>query len=463
MADSWATSGLDLHLQVGRSGVRRSLETALRDAVQTGRLGAGTALPSSRALAADLGVARNTVAEAYGQLVAEGWLEARHGSGTWVSGHAQPAPRATAPTTPPQPWTPRYSLLPGRPNVSAFPRGPWAAAARRALAKAPSDAFDYGDPRGRVELREALAGYLSRARGLRVVPDHIVVTSGFTQALALVTAVLRARQATTLAVEAFGVPLHRRVIERNGVALRHLDVDGLGARVGMLEREAAVLLTPAHQFPLGVPLDNTRRREAIDWAQRTGAFVIEDDYDGEFRFDRQAIGAMQALAPDRVVYAGTSSKSLSPALRLGWLAVPPELLDEVAEAKALADHGSSVLDQLTLAELIVSGEYDRHVRRMRLAYRRRRERLTAALTGGALDARPIGIASGMHLLVELPPGTDEPGVIDRARGRGLAIEGLGSYSQPGAARPAALVIGYATPPDHLYTAALARLCAVLAG
>jgi GntR family transcriptional regulator/MocR family aminotransferase len=459
VTDRWATSGRDLHLEVAGPRLRAGLEAALRDAVWSGRLGPGARLPSSRALAADLGIARNTVADAYGQLVAEGWLVARQGSGTRVAdrapGEQEPAAVREAPDRP------RHDLRPGSPNLSAFPRAAWLAATRRVLGAAPFEAFGYGDPRGRPELRRALAGYLARARGVRVAPERLIVCSGFTQGLSLVCRALHARGARTLAVEAYGQPPHRDVATAAGLAVTALPVDGEGAVTRRLAGVDAALLTPAHQFPLGVALAPARRTAAVAWAERSEGIVIEDDYDGEFRYDRQPVGAMQALAPDRVVYAGTASKSLAPGLRLGWLALPARLVDEVVAAKERADRETASLDQLILADLIESGAYDRHVRRSRLAYRRRRDRLVAAVGRHSPEVRVSGVAAGLHALLELAPDRSEEEVVARAAERGLALEGLADYHAAGPSRGPGLVVGYGTPADHAFTAAVARLTAVL--
>jgi GntR family transcriptional regulator/MocR family aminotransferase len=460
MTNTWATFGVDLHLDLAGTRVRAGLERALREAVQVGRLRPGTRLPSSRTLAQDLGIARNTVAEAYGQLVAEGWLTARRGSGTRV------ADRAAAVQVPVSPAAeavrrPRYDLRAGSPDLSGFPRSGWLAAARRALNAAPQEALGYSDPRGRPELRSALAEYLARARGVRVTPDRLVVCSGFTQGLGLLCQVLRRRGAVTLAMEGYGQPSHRRLAAAGGLKVKTLTVDRHGAMVSELDDAGAVLLTPAHQFPLGVALSSQRRSRAVAWALDTGKLIIEDDYDGEFRYDRQPVGAMQALAPEHVVYAGTASKSLAPGLRLGWLVLPAHLVDDVVAAKSLADRHSSALDQLTLAEFIVSGGYDRHVRRSRLACRRRRDRLVAALHQRAPHVRITGIAAGLHALVELPTGQREDEVVSRAAQHGLAIEGLQPYSATEQQHDPALVVGYCTPPEHALTGAIARLCAAL--
>jgi GntR family transcriptional regulator / MocR family aminotransferase len=481
MRKTWATSSVDLHLDVAGPRVRAGLEAALRDAVRTGRLAAGTRLPSSRALAADLGIARNTVAEAFGQLVAEGWLTARQGSGTEVAGPPPvvgAAPAAGPPSGagaepnddagPADALTgigrggPRYQLRAGLPDLSSFPRSAWLAAARRALNAAPALALAYGDPRGRPELRRALAEYLARARGVRVSPDRIVVCNGFTQGLALLCQVLADRGAAAVAVEAYGLGVSMATLAAHRLTPALLPVDGGGAVLEGAADVPAMLLTPAHQFPLGPALAARRRAQAIRWAAATGGLVIEDDYDGEFRYDRQPVGALQALAPEHVVYAGTASKTLAPGLRLGWLVLPARLVRDVADAKALADAQTSSFEQLTLAEFIGSGGYDRHIRRSRLGYRRRRDRLVAELARRAPGVRLTGIAAGLHAVAELPAGLSEQDVTERAARRGLGVEGLGSYARGGHTRGPALVIGYAAPPEHAFTGALARLCATLA-
>jgi GntR family transcriptional regulator / MocR family aminotransferase len=465
MQGTWSTSAsLDLHLEVSGTRPRAGLESAVREAVRSGRLVAGTALPSSRALARDLGIARNTVAEVYGQLVAEGWLTARHGSGTWVAQRAGQRPVAVRATAVPAARPLRYDLRPGVPDVAAFPRSAWLAAARRAISTAPALDLGYADPTGLQVLRAALAEYLARARGVMIAPDSIIVCAGFAQGLELLCEVLRTRGTRTLAVEAYGHPGHRQIAARSGLKLTALPVDAHGAVMpGTAEtrRVGAVLLTPAHQFPLGVALAPDRRRQVADWASQTGGLVIEDDYDGEFRYDRQSVGALQPLAPEHVVYAGTTSKSLAPGIRLGWLAVPASLVPEVVAVKRAAGRLSSSLDQLTLAELIRSGGYDRQVRRARLAYRRRRDQLMNSLAHQAPEVSVTGIAAGLHALVRLPAGLKEDVVIAKAAARGLAIQGLATSRAGEQDVGPALVVGYATPPAHLFTTAVARLCAVL--
>jgi GntR family transcriptional regulator/MocR family aminotransferase len=472
MEEQGANSGADLHLDLsGRRG-RADLVEALHDSIRTGRLLAGTRLPSSRSLAKDLGIARNTVADAYGQLVAEGWLTSRQGSGTVVATRATP----TAGATPGRATTAvgagaraasrqlpaqyRYDLTPGSPDVSTFPRSEWLAAARKALPSAPNDAFGYGDPRGRIELRRALADYLARARGVRADPERILICSGYIQAINLLSDVLRVQGATTMAVEEFGYNLHWDVIRSRGLEPVPVPVDEYGVRSDLLVGQAA-LLTPAHQMPTGVPLAPDRRAAAIEWARETDALLIEDDYDGEFRYDRQQVGALQALDPERVVYTGTASKSLAPGLRLAWMVLPEELMEPVLEAKRTTDLLSATLDQLILAEFIASGHYDRHVRRSRLHYRRRRDKLVELLGVRAPDVKVAGISAGLHVLLDVPGQALE--MVDRAARQGLGIAALDRYRfVPDPEDRQAIIVGYGTPPDHAYSGALDLLCQVLA-
>jgi GntR family transcriptional regulator / MocR family aminotransferase len=476
MHGTWSTSaGLDLHLELSATRPRAGLESALREAVRSGRLQPGTTLPSSRALALDLGVARNTVAEAYGQLVAEGWLAARHGSGTWVAERAALPASSTRPLAHPVGHRARFDLRPGSPDLTLFPRPAWLAAARRAVTAASARDLGYADARGLGVLRVAIAEYIGRARGVLTTPNQIVVCTGFAQGLELLCETLHASGTKSIAVEAYGHSLHRRIAVAAGLQLVPVPVDDRGADVTALSRpvlengrsggvggqDGALLLTPAHQFPLGVALAPARRRQIAGWAAQTGAVVIEDDYDGEFRYDRQAVGALQALAPEHVVYIGTASKSLVPGLRLGWMALPADLAAAVVARKLATGRLSSGLDQLALAEFIRSGGYDRQVRRARLVYRQRRDRLVGALAREVPDVQVTGIAAGLHVLARLPAGQSEDDVIGRAARRGLALQGLADCRAGEQQLGPALIVGYATPPGHAFSAAVARLCAVL--
>ncbi|WP_393060860.1 PLP-dependent aminotransferase family protein [Streptomyces sp. LN549] len=469
MSDSWVNSaeriGSDLLLDLAGPGSRRAvLIRALRDAVRDGRLAPGTRLSPYRSLAADLGLARNTVADAYAELVAEGWLTARQGSGTRVARRAAPVAPARVPKKAPhRPADPVHDLHQGKPDPGSFPRTAWLGAARRALNAAPNDAFGPGDPQGRIELRRALADYLGRSRGVRTTPERIVVCSGFAHALRLLFGggVLRG----PLAVESYGLGFHRSILEAASVRTVPLTLDEDGARVDELTGLSgvrSVLLTPAHQFPTGGPLHPERRSAVVDWARGRGGLILEDDYDGEFRYDREPVGAVQGLDPERVLYAGSVSKSLSPAVRLGWMVLPEHLVDRVLAAKGEREAWASVPDQLVLAELIESGHYDRHVRRMRQRYRGRRDQLVAALGAHAPHITPTGIAAGLHAVLRLPPGTEQS-TVKAAAWQGLGLDGLDAFRHPAATMPApdGLVVGYASPPDHAFAAALEALCRAL--
>jgi GntR family transcriptional regulator/MocR family aminotransferase len=469
MAAAPSAFGSDLHLELRGPGLRTGLTDALREAVRTGRLAPGTRLPSSRTLAADLGVARNTVTESYAQLVAEGWLTARQGSGTRVARRSEP--RRAAPAAPRTRATPRpatHGLLPGPPDLAEFPRTQWLAAARRALTAAPHDAFGIGDALGRIELRTALADYLGRARGVYAEPERVVVCSGFHHGLELMARVLAARRVHAVAVESYGLDIYRDVLSSAGLRIPPLDVDARGARTddlaGMRE-VGAVLMTPAHQFPTGVALGSGRRTAAVDWARATGGLILEDDYDGEFRYDRQPVGALQGLDAERVVYFGTVSKALAPGLRLAWMVLPADVVPEVVAAKGHADWMSSALDQLTLAEFIASGAYDRQVRSMRARYRRRRDQLARTLEQRAPGVRVTGMAAGLQAVLELPPGTEDS-VVRAAARQGLAVSGMAEFrhEEAGSGGPAereALVVNFAAPSDSAWSGALDALCRVM--
>jgi GntR family transcriptional regulator / MocR family aminotransferase len=472
MSDFWATFGVDLHLDLDPAAGRRGgLEAGLRDAIRGGRLAPGTRLPSTRALAGEIGLARGTVTAVYDQLTAEGYLIARRGSGTEVAALASSL--AAAPPNPLEPAEPRHDLRPGRPDVSAFPTAAWLRAYRRALNAAPASAYGYGDPAGRIELRTALAEYLGRTRGVSVSPDRVVITTGYVQALALIARVLRDMGIAAMAMEDPGLPLHRDVVTRAGMPIAPLPVDDQGARADLLTtgehaRTGAVVVTPAHQYPAGATLHPTRRHALAQWARTTGAVIIEDDYDGEFRYDRQPVGALQGMAPDQVVYLGTASKTIGPALRLAWMVLPRPLVAPIVEAKRHADHQSESLGQLALADLITSHVYDRHVRACRLRYRRRRDllltRLDALAKQSAREAfRVHGIAAGLHALITLPTGVAEDDVLDRAAREELAIDGLAEHHHhPAPQHPQGIIVGYGTPSERAYPAALDALVRVLA-
>jgi GntR family transcriptional regulator/MocR family aminotransferase len=458
MPDSWASSGLDLHVEATGSRRRASLEEGLRAAIQSRRLPAGTTLPSSRVLAQDLGLSRGTVAAAYDQLVAEGYLITRQRAGTEV---ADLGPIAKPVESRPKPTVTRLDLRPGTPDVTSFPVAEWLRCARRALGQAPASAFGYGDMRGRFELRSAIAGYLGRTRGVEARPEQIVITAGATQALSLLCAALARAGSHTIAMENPGFSFHRAVARHAGQRVTAMPVDEHGADPSCLHDVAAAVVTPAHQYPTGVTMHASRRQAFASWARSAGGIIIEDDYDGEFRYDRQPIGALQGTAADHVAYIGTASKTLGPGVRLGWMVVPPRLIDSILTAKQNADMGSDTIAQLTLAELVTSHGYDRHIRTMRLRYRRRRDLLLTALE--EIDPHLIiGIPAGLQTLIRLPTaGPSEEELMALATAEGLALEGLGRHWHGGRADRKGLIIGFCRPSERAYPAAVALLARVL--
>ncbi|MGW8355522.1 aminotransferase-like domain-containing protein [Streptomyces wedmorensis] len=358
---------------------------------------------------------------------------------------------------------PRYDLRPGLPDVSAFPIRSWLGATRRVLASARPEIFGAGDPQGRLELRAALADYLGRTRGVITTPDRIVITSGFYQSVQLLSGLLRARGVTAVAMEDPGHNVYRELIQRTGLITPALAVNGHGARVETLTREiGAVIVTPSHQYPTGVPLHPQRCHLLCEWARSTGGLVMEDDYDGEFRYDRQPVGALQGLSPGHVVYCGTASKTLGPALRLAWMALPPDLVSPVVQAKRETDLHTESLGQLVLADLIATRAYDRHIRAARLRYRRRRELLLEQLA--AFPAfTPHGVPAGLHTLVTFPTeGLSEDKLLAECATRGIALRGLTElYHRPTAGTPG-LLVGFAAAAQHSYPLALDALLSVLA-
>jgi GntR family transcriptional regulator/MocR family aminotransferase len=458
----WATFGPDLFLDLADgSGLRGGIERALRAAIRSGRLPRGARLPATRVLARDLGVSRGTVLAAYSQLTAEGWLAGKRGSSTVVAVDGD-AERSAEERRAPVPVAPRFDLRPGRPDSSSFPRAEWLRALRRALAYAPDNALGYGDARGQFDLRVELAAYLRRARGLQVSADRLIVTTGFTQSLYLIANALASLGVTRVAMEEPSMPDHRAVVEAAGHEIVRLAVDDAGARVEALGDARAVVLTPNRQHPLGATLSPARRSHLLDWAREHDALVVEDDYDGEFRYDGHPIGSLQGLEPRAVAYAGTASKTLAPGVRLGWLAVPEAYLEPIVRAKRLSDWQSGSLEQLAFAELIRNGGYDRHVRKMRLRYRRRRDTMLQALRERTPQLTVEGAAAGLNLLVALPSRAAERSALAAAAAAGVAVGGLheGGYYQ-GRGR-AGLIVGYAAAPEHAYDSAVDAFTRALA-
>jgi GntR family transcriptional regulator / MocR family aminotransferase len=455
----------DLFLELGAWGPQSMrIESALRDAIRSGRLGEGARLPSTRVLAAEIGVSRNSVVAAYSQLSAEGWIVGRRGGGTVVAVAPAQTLGEQAPPRPLRKAGVSFDFSPSEPNPGSFPRHEWLRALRRVLAQTPDASLGYGDPAGHADLRHELAVYLRRARGLAVAPENLVVTTGFSQGLSLLLRALAHNGVTKVAVEHPCVPGHRALIRRVGHELVLLDVDEHGARVAELAESGvgAVLLTPNRQHPLGVQLSPRRRASLLDWARTCGALVIENDYDGEFRYDGHRISPLQALDPSAVAYGGTIAKTLGAAARVGWLALPTSWMEPLITEKWYADLQTSVLEQLALTELLRSGAYDRHIRKMRGVHRQRRDLLLELLATKVPVLQPSGIAAGLSVVVEVCDIETEAAVLAAARDRGIALRGLsqGNYYERDA--KAGIVIGYAAAPDHSYAAGVEALALVLA-
>jgi GntR family transcriptional regulator/MocR family aminotransferase len=444
MARSRTNSALLVELdRDGTLPLHRQIVDAIRAAIRSGALSRGSVLPPTRVLADDLGVSRGVVVEAYQQLAAEGYLVSRTGGYTEVA--VGPAAR-TAVVRPARPAPARIDLSYGRADVAGFPRAAWLRSIRAALTESPNELFGYLTGSGVPQLRGAIADYLNRVRGTVTDPEHVVITTGYAQGIALLIRVLADRGARRIALED---PSSRDdalpVARAAGLDVVGVPVDGDGIRVDRLrDTDAdALILTPSHQWPTGAVLSPDNRAAVLRWAHERDAIVIEDDYDAEYRYDRAPIGAMQGLAPERVVYAGSASKTLAPGLRIGWFALPGHLTGPMAEAKIAADRGSPALEQLALADLLTRGEFDRHLRRMRPIYRRRRDALLDALARRLPSLTPVGISAGLHLVTWLPPGLDEAAIVTAAYQAGVGVDGVAPYriAEPG---PGGLVFGFAT-------------------
>jgi GntR family transcriptional regulator / MocR family aminotransferase len=479
MAIEWSGLSPGLLVRLDRSAsepLRAQLEASLREAIRGGRLRAGERLPSSRELARALGVSRGMVQECYGQLLAEGYLTSRTGSATRVADisgqHAGDQPAAGPAVAPPasSPGPLLADFQPGVPDLSSFPRTDWAWAVKQACTQAASADLGYGDPRGSSVLREVLAGYLRRVRAAAASPARITICTGFAQGINLVLRAL-VRQGDVMCV-AFEDPGYGsaqadetvRAVLAMGIGVTYVPVDEQGLVVGELaaSRAQAVVVTPAHQSPTGVVLSPARRQALIDWARRGGGYVIEDDYDSEFRYDKEPVGALQGLAPDQVFLLGTTSKALAPAVRLGWVHAPSRLSAAVAAEKEMSDRGSCTLDQLALATLLTTGRYDRHLRRMRTVYAARRTALTDAFARHAPRVQLTGLAAGFQAVAALPAGADETAVIAAARDRRVGLYGIGGYrGHPDIAAPAALVMGFGNVRERAIEPAIAAVADLL--
>ncbi len=453
---------VDLHIVIDRRRpLRAQLEKQLRDGIRAGRLRSGIRLPPSRLLAAEIGVSRGVVVEAYAQLTAEGYLVTRGSAGTHVAtGVAQPngshrQRRSTSRI--------RFDLRAGLPDTSLFPRRAWGAATASALRELPDAALLYGPPQGQRRLRRALTAYLGRVRAIVADEDHTLVTCGSTHAMAILWSAVRDAGIQRVAHEDPAWSQVPVTITHAGLTPVPVRVDARGLSVADLYDAdvQAVVVSPAHQYPTGVIMHPSRRLQLIRWAQDTGGLIVEDDYDAEYRFGSRPIAPLRSIAPDCVAYVGTASKVLAPALRLGWLLVPPRLAERVSTEHEVAYAQPSVVDQLGFATLLDSGELDRHLRRTRRIYRARRAAMLSALTSLTPSLRLTGGAAGLHLMAWLPRQVDEDRVVAEAAHRDVAVDGLhtacGVYRQLGPA----LVLGYGAITEPAIPAALSRLASFL--
>jgi GntR family transcriptional regulator / MocR family aminotransferase len=464
MTDPQTNLGWDVLLDLsGPGSLHRRLTRALRSAITSGRLADGVALPPSRTLAATLGLSRWSVTEAYSQLIAEGFLEARVGSATRVRWTPDRSATTRSARTTAEP-TPRWDLAPGLPDLRAFPRRRWVDAVRRATTAAGDADLGFPDVRGDPTLRRVLADYLGRVRGVELAGAEVIVTTSASAGVGLVSRALAASGLTAVAVEDPGWTRLHASIRAAGIDIVPIGVDDDGLRVEELERRPdvrAVVVTPAHQFPRGVVLAPDRRAALLDWARRVWGVVIEDDYDAEFRYDGRAVGALQGMDPSRVFLAGSVSKTLSPAVGIGWLVVPGPWQSAVAEH--LARPTPPTLDQLAFADLITAGGYDRHLRGRRQAFRHRRTALVEALAARLPDCPISGLAAGLHLTLGLPGGVDPAEVVARARQRGVNVVDAAAYRIGDDSGRPALVLGYGNLADSAVDDAVAQLAAAVRG
>ena len=461
---SLTSSTVELLVTIDRDArrtLRAQIEDQLRGAIRDGRLKRGARLASTRDLAVQLGVSRPIVIEAYAQLAAEGYVVLRQGTLPRVADHVR-APRVLPPAARPLTTTPRYDFRPGTPDLAAFPRAAWLRSLREALAHMPDDELGYTDQHGCSVLRHALADYLGRVRGVTADPANVLVTSGYAQGRALVCRALAGAGVKRIAIEDPCLAEVRGTVARAGLDAIPIPVDGDGLQVDMLERSGAqaLIVTPAHQYPSGAVLSGERRTAVLEWLQRRDALAIEDDYDAEYRYDRAPVGAMQARDPERIIYAGTTSKTLAPALRLGWLVVPPRLLKDVKIQQKLVDYGSPRIEQHAFADFLARGELDRHLRRMRARYRSRRDAMVQALARELPEVQVHGIRAGLHAAVRLASG-DARKVREEALRHGIAFTVMHDYYSSPSGMPRMLVMSYARMSEPTIRAGIKALAAVV--
>lgn len=456
--------------EVPRGGKSDWLARQIRLALADSRLPVGSRLPATRVLAGELGVSRGVVTEAYQRLIDDGHLAGRGRNGTIVVGAPAASPTATGSPTlagPPSPRSvfaaapsadifdamrvapARIDLSPGLPDLAAFPRAAWLRAERRVLGHLAASDFGYGDPRGTPALRLAIADWIARNRGIRADPGEILIVAGTAQTLTLVGQVLRDDGISAVAVEDPGSLGARQHLRNCQLETPPVAVDAEGVRVDELRATgaAAVLLTPAHQFPTGVVLRGSRRSELTHWARESGGLIIEDDYDAEHRYDRAPVPALRSVLAENVFYAGSVSKLLAPALRIGWLLAPPKYRDALVDAKRFADLGNAALPQLVLAQFMESGAMERQLRLLRRHHRRRRDAMIEAVNTHLPSAIVHGAAAGLHLTITFEAEFADTDLAAAALARAVKVHPLSWHSQ----RPhqPGLVLGYAasTPAD----------------
>jgi GntR family transcriptional regulator/MocR family aminotransferase len=452
----------------GAGPLHARLTRALRAAIRSGRVAAGSTLPPSRALADELSCSRWVVTQAYAQLAAEGYLAATVGSGTRVCDleradlpaavQAAAGGRAATPG-------PLLDLAPGLPDLRAFPMRRWMTAVRAGAASMALSDLAYPDPVGHPRLRQVLAEYLARVRGAQAEPADLVITAGATDAIALLCRTLGLHGHTSVAVEDPSWHRLRDVLAAAGLAAVPVPVDEQGLRADRLPARAdvkAVIVSPAHQFPAGVVLSPPRRAALLDWARGADALIIEDDYDAEFRYDRRPVGALQGAGKSSVALIGSVTKTLSPAVGIGWMTTPPSWAPLV-RAALVRPSGPPVLDQLAFAAFVETGSYDRHLRAARARYRARRDRVAAALAEHLPEGRVRGVAAGLHVLLELPAGSDAAAVVRRAAAAGVRVANLDTYRFLDLPEAPGLVLGYGNLADHQVDDAVARLAAAARG
>ncbi|GAA4100521.1 PLP-dependent aminotransferase family protein [Nonomuraea soli] len=430
------------------------LQEHLREAIRSGRLQPGERLPSSRRLAQQLGLSRGLVVETYEQLRAEGYLEADTGSGTSVASRATftATSTATSPAVssiasrpspqqqPPGRRIPPHDERPGRtpelidfeygiPDLASFPMSDWAWALADTARTMPSAQLGDDLDAGSLRLREVVTSYHRRLRAGCAAPDNAIIVGGFRHGLNIVLGALARRGITHLGLEDPGPREHDVIAGRAGLGVVAVPVDDHGLDVARLRASPAraVLVTPAHQCPTGALLSSQRRRDLVAWAQEVDGVIVEDDYDAEFRYDRQPVGSLQGLAPEHVIALGSVSKTLAPAIKIGWMLVPPPLVTQLRQDMRLTSRGVPVLDQFALAALIESGRFDRHLRRMRTLYATRRATLSAAVEAALPKLRLTGLAAGCHALLRLPDDLREAAVVAAAQRRSVRVRGLSDY------------------------------------